>query len=134
MSIKKHFTNFNNWRKTQPDVAAVKLPVFEAWMKEPFGSEIGYRLAEELGIKYYDKDLVVQAAKESGMCEQIMAQEEETPAETEQELDLLAESQPVVKEEIQSKSWIGLVLIAGVLTFLLAGALIFRSVSRKGRY
>ncbi len=41
------------------------------------GSEIGYRLAQELGIKYYDKDLVVQAAKESGMCEQVMAQEEE---------------------------------------------------------
>ena len=41
------------------------------------GSEIGYRLAQELGIKYYDKDLVVQSAKESGMCEQVMAQEEE---------------------------------------------------------
>lgn len=41
------------------------------------GSEIGYRLAQELGIKYYDKDLVVQAAKESGMSEQVMAQEEE---------------------------------------------------------
>lgn len=43
------------------------------------GSEIGYRLAQELGIKYYDKDLVVQAAKESGMSEQVMAQEEEKP-------------------------------------------------------
>lgn len=41
------------------------------------GSEIGYRLAKELGIKYYDKDIVVQAAKESGMCEHVMAQEEE---------------------------------------------------------
>ncbi|MBO5213266.1 MAG: cytidylate kinase-like family protein [Clostridia bacterium] len=41
------------------------------------GSEIGYRLAQELGIKYYDKDLIVQAAKESGMCEQVVAQEEE---------------------------------------------------------
>jgi len=40
MSIKKHFTNFNNWRKTQPDVAAVKLPVFEAWMKEAFGEDV----------------------------------------------------------------------------------------------
>ncbi len=41
------------------------------------GSEIGYRLAKDLGIKYYDKDLVVHAAKESGMCEHVMAQEEE---------------------------------------------------------
>ncbi len=41
------------------------------------GSEIGYRLAKELGIKYYDKDIVVQSAKESGMCEQVVAQEEE---------------------------------------------------------
>lgn len=41
------------------------------------GSEIGYRLAQELGIKYYDKDLVVQAAKESGICEHVLAEEEE---------------------------------------------------------
>ena len=64
----------------------------------------------------------------------VMAQEEETPAETEPELDLLAETEPVAKKEIESKSWIGLVMIAGVLTFLLAGAMIFRSVSRKKRY
>jgi len=37
-------------------------------------------------------------------------------------------------EKIESKSWIGLVLIVGVLTMLLAGAMIFRSVSRRGRY
>ncbi len=41
------------------------------------GSEIGYRLAQELGIKYYDKDIIVQAAKESGMCEQVVEMEEE---------------------------------------------------------
>lgn len=41
------------------------------------GSEIGYRLAQELGIKYYDKDIIVQAAKESGMCEQVIEQEDE---------------------------------------------------------
>ncbi|MBO5247924.1 MAG: cytidylate kinase-like family protein [Clostridia bacterium] len=44
------------------------------------GSEIGYRLAQELGIQYYDKELVTQAAKESGMCEHVMAQEEEKTA------------------------------------------------------
>lgn len=41
------------------------------------GSEIGYRLAKEFGIQYYDKDLIVQAAKESGMCEEVMEHEEE---------------------------------------------------------
>lgn len=41
------------------------------------GSEVGYRLSQELGIKYYDKDLIVQAAKESGMSETIFAQEDE---------------------------------------------------------
>lgn len=39
MSIKKHFTNYNNWRKTQPDAPAVKLPLFEEWMKEALGEE-----------------------------------------------------------------------------------------------
>lgn len=59
----------------------------------------------------------------------------ETAPQTE-ELDLLTQTEPVpeVEEKIESKSWIGLVMIAGVLTFLLAGAMIFRSVSRKGRY
>ena len=41
------------------------------------GSEIGYRLAQELGIKYYDKDIIVQAAKESGMSERVIEQEDE---------------------------------------------------------
>ena len=49
-------------------------------------------------------------------------------------LDLLTETQPEEGRQIESKSWIGLVLIAGVLTFLLVGALIFRIMSRKGRY
>ena len=35
-------------------------------------------------------------------------------------------------EKTESKGWIGLVLIAGVLTFLLIGTLIFRGVSHKG--
>ncbi len=40
MSIKKHFTNYNNWRKTQPDAPAVKLPIFEQWMKETLGDDV----------------------------------------------------------------------------------------------
>lgn len=41
------------------------------------GSEIGYRLSKELGIKYYDKDLITQAARDSGMSEHVFAEEDE---------------------------------------------------------
>ena len=37
-------------------------------------------------------------------------------------------------EKVGGDGWIGMVIIAGVLTMLLAGAMIFRGVSRKGRY
>ncbi len=50
----------------------------------------------------------------------------ETTAET-------TEPQPRnVAEEVGGNGWIGMVLIAGVFTFLIAGSLIFRSASRKG--
>ena len=32
------------------------------------GCEIGHKLAEKLGIKCYDKDMLDLAAKESGIC------------------------------------------------------------------
>ncbi len=41
------------------------------------GREIGQRLAEKLGIPYYDKVLVSQAAKETGMTEECVRQAEE---------------------------------------------------------
>ena len=59
---------------------------------------------------------------------------ETTPEETQEELDLINPTEPAAEEKMESKSWIGLVMIAGVLTLLLAGAMLFRSVSRKGRY
>ena len=59
---------------------------------------------------------------------------ETEPAETRETLELQEETEPVEEEQIESKSWIGLVLIAGTLTFLLGGALIVRIMSRKGRY
>ena len=37
-------------------------------------------------------------------------------------------------KKVGGDGWIGLVIIAGVLTVLLAGAMIFRSVSRRGRF
>ena len=35
------------------------------------GHEIGMKLAEKLGIKCYDKELLELAAKESGRCEEL---------------------------------------------------------------
>lgn len=41
--------------------------------------EIGEKLAERLGIKLYDKELLQQAAKESGFCEEIFENHDEKP-------------------------------------------------------
>ena len=43
------------------------------------GKEIGMRLAEELGIKCYDSELLTKAAKSSGMCEEIFEKHDEKP-------------------------------------------------------
>ena len=43
------------------------------------GKVIGKKLAERLGIKYYDKELLQQAAKESGFCEEIFENHDEKP-------------------------------------------------------
>ena len=39
------------------------------------GREIGLRLAEELGIKCYDKELLDRAAKDSGICQELFEQD-----------------------------------------------------------
>lgn len=43
------------------------------------GHEIGCRLAEELGIKLYDKEMLKRAAKESGLCEELFETHDEKP-------------------------------------------------------
>ena len=43
------------------------------------GRQIGRVLAEELGIKCYDKELLERAAKESGLCEEIFENHDEKP-------------------------------------------------------
>ena len=43
------------------------------------GKEVGEKLAEQLGIKLYDKELLQQAAKESGFCEEIFENHDEKP-------------------------------------------------------
>ena len=44
------------------------------------------------------------------------------------------ETEPVDGNYLAGKSWIGIVIVAGVLTALVAGALIFRASSRGGKY
>ena len=43
------------------------------------GRDVGKKLAENLGIRYYDKELLARAAKESGMCEEIFETHDEKP-------------------------------------------------------
>lgn len=43
------------------------------------GKKVGELLAERLGIKYYDKELLQRAAKESGFCEEIFENHDEKP-------------------------------------------------------
>ena len=43
------------------------------------GKQVGIKLAERLGIKLYDKELLQKAAKESGFCEEIFENHDEKP-------------------------------------------------------
>ena len=44
------------------------------------GLLVGQKLAERLGIKYYDKELLQEAAKSSGFCEEIFESHDERPS------------------------------------------------------
>lgn len=48
------------------------------------------------------------------------------------EKDPMPEEEPEESGDLGGRSWIGIALIAGVITFLLAGAMIFRSATKKG--
>lgn len=43
------------------------------------GREIGEKTAEYFGIKYYDKELLTRAAKDSGFCEEMIRSHDERP-------------------------------------------------------
>ena len=43
------------------------------------GREVGEKLAAKLGIKLYDKELLQQAAKDSGFCEEIFENHDDKP-------------------------------------------------------
>lgn len=44
-----------------------------------YGRQIGAALAKRLGISFYDKELLQQAAKDSGFCEEIFENHDEKP-------------------------------------------------------
>ncbi len=43
------------------------------------GHETGKKLSEKLGIKFYDKDLIKEIAKQSGLCEKVLETYDEKP-------------------------------------------------------
>lgn len=43
------------------------------------GRDVGQKLAEKLGISFYDKELLTRAAAESGLCEEIFHMQDEKP-------------------------------------------------------
>ena len=59
------------------------------------------------------------------------ATEPENPSE---EPTVPAETQPGKEDRLAGKSWIGIAIVAGVLTSLVGGALIVRASSRGGKY
>ena len=58
----------------------------------------------------------------------------EATEETEPTVEETGETEPMDPETLAGKSWIGVVIIAGILTLLVVGALIFRASSRGGKY
>jgi cytidylate kinase len=46
------------------------------------GREIGFKVADLLGVKCYDKELISLAAKDSGICEQIFELHDEKPTQS----------------------------------------------------
>ena len=44
------------------------------------GREIGYMVAEKLGLKLYDKEMLQRAAQDSGICEELFESHDEKPS------------------------------------------------------
>lgn len=43
------------------------------------GLDVARKLSDKLNVKYYDKELLAMAAKESGLCEEIFENHDEKP-------------------------------------------------------
>lgn len=74
------------------------------------------------------------AAEPAAIPTETTIPETEAPETTAVAPDLTGPAEPVEGEKSGGSSWIGIVLIAGVLTFLIAGALIVRNATKGGRY
>ena len=46
------------------------------------GRLIAKAVAEKLGIPFFDKDIITNAAKESGLCDSFIEEFEQTPAQS----------------------------------------------------
>ena len=65
------------------------------------GRQIGQEVAKYFGIKCYDKELLQVAAKESGLCEELFASQDEKPLPMTAEsakscLNTMMKNQPIV--------------------------------------
>ena len=97
----------------EPAAAAVTVPVTEATEPETQPTETTVPETEETTVP------TTEAVETTEATEVTEEETEETEPRT-------------VAEKVGGDGWIGMVIVAGVLTFLLAGAMIFRSISRKG--
>ena len=50
--------------------------------KVEFGKEIGEKLANDLGIAFYDKELINLASEESGLCREFFEKADEKASQT----------------------------------------------------
>lgn len=111
--------------ETEPATEAETEPVTEAT------TEPATEPAEAVTEPVTEPAVEETAEPETQPSEERSETVEETiqPAPTEEAEELTAEA-----EFLAGKSWIGILVIAGVLTLLLIGALIFRGAGRGGRY
>ncbi len=67
------------YREGQKEVVAMKTIITIGREFGSGGHQIGKILADDLGIPYYDKELLERAAKDSGLCKEIFENQDEKP-------------------------------------------------------
>ena len=107
----------------------VSMVPFQALAEEPDETPALLEAAEGIAPDDETTEVTIPETTE----ETTEATTEPTTEETTEEPTEETEPMDPVRK-VGGDGWIGLVIIAGVLTVLLAGAMIFRSVSRRGRY
>ena len=79
-----------------------------------------------------DADVVSSAEKTE--AEQTEATEEVTTEETTEAATTETTEPDAEEKKKESKGWIGIAMVAGVLTMLLAGAMIVRGIGRRNQF